>query len=44
MKDAAQAMAQVVNRTGAHGTGNLKKDKARPWIDVGLRRPFRGDK
>ena len=43
MKDPPQAMAQIVDRAGAHGTGNLKKDKARPRIDVGLRRPFKRD-
>jgi len=34
-------MARIVNRAGEHGTGNLKKDEAGTWIDVGLRGPFK---
>jgi hypothetical protein len=30
-------MAHVVNRTGKHGTGNLKENEAGTRIDVGLR-------
>jgi hypothetical protein len=40
MKDPLQAMAQIVKRTGRHGTGYLKKDEAGTWINVGLRRAF----
>jgi hypothetical protein len=44
MKDSLEAMAQIINRTGEHGTGYLKKDKAGPRVDVGLRRSFKRDK
>jgi hypothetical protein len=37
-------MAHIVNRAGEHGTGNLEKDEAGSWINVGLRRTFKGDK
>jgi hypothetical protein len=40
MKDSLQAMAQVVKRTGCHGTGYLKKNEAGTRINVGLRRAF----
>ena len=36
-------MTQVIDRAGAHGTGNLEKDKARARIDVGLGRPLKCD-
>jgi hypothetical protein len=36
-------MAQIIDRAGEHGTGNLKKDEARTWIDISLRRAFKGD-
>jgi hypothetical protein len=43
MKDSLEAMAQIVNRTGEHGTGYLKKDEAGPWVDVGLSGTFKRD-
>ncbi len=43
VKDAAQAMAHVVDRAGEHGTGYLKEDKTRTRIDVGPRRLFKCD-
>jgi hypothetical protein len=43
MKEPLDAMAQIVNRAGAHGTRNLKKNKARTRIDVGLCGPLKGD-
>jgi hypothetical protein len=36
-------MAQIVNRACQHGTGNLKEDEARTWIDISLRWAFKGD-
>jgi hypothetical protein len=37
-------MARVVERSGEHGTGNLEKDKAGPWIDIRLCRTFKSYK
>jgi hypothetical protein len=36
-------MAQIVERAGKHGTGNLKENKARTRIYVRLRRPFKSE-
>jgi hypothetical protein len=43
MKDPLHAMAQIVHRASAHGTGYLEKDEAGTGIDVGLGRPLKRD-
>jgi hypothetical protein len=43
MENSLKPMAQIVNRSGEHGTGYLKKDKAGPRVDVGLCRTFKRD-
>jgi hypothetical protein len=37
-------MAHIVHCAGEHGTGNLKKDEAGSWINVGLCRTFKSHK
>jgi hypothetical protein len=44
MEDSLEAMAQIVNGAGEHGTGYLEKDKAGPRVDVGLRGTLKRDK
>ncbi len=36
-------MAEIINCAGKHGTGNLEKNKAGTWIDIGLSRPLKCD-